>query len=388
MAMVLPASAQQPPGVLPTPPVHVKIVDEKPVVLELSGAVDPTPHLQYQTQRNMFLNLRVDNRMIHLGYLQTAFHIDGQVVNPARFVAQNQPLPKGRGKPRQGFMTTYEHGPLTITQMLEVVPSRASAPGRKRRLDSALITYHVDNKDSQPHKVGMRIFMDVYIINNDGALFAAPNKPGKILDGIALKDKDVPDYLQILQNPSLQNPGFVAHVTYNFGRAFEMPNRVVLTRLGAFVNQWDLRAMQAMGDSAMGFYWDPKEIKPRGKRTMMYGFGQGIVPSPEGEGQVAVVLGGSFEPGKLFSISAYVQDPAPGQVLSLELPAGMERVEGKVRQPVPPVNDDGNTLVLWKASVRRTGQFAVRVHSSTGSAQTKIITISRPGEDAPKTSKK
>src|SRR5262249_589640 len=132
--------------------------------------------------------------------------------------------------------------------------------------------------------------------------------------------------------------------------------------------------------SAMGVFWEPREVKPGTQRHIAYGYGQGIVPVREGEGQIALALGGSFEPGKLFSVSAFVQDPAPGQSVTLELPPGMELVEGKEKQPVPAYNDDGNTMVMWKARVLDTGEFAVRVRSSTGVTQAKIITISRPGE--------
>ncbi len=124
-------------------------------------------------------------------------------------------------------------------------------------------------------------------------------------------------------------------------------------------------------------YWDPKEVKPHTTRKFAFAFGQGIAPSPDGDGLVAVDFSGSFEPGKLFTIAARVQDPAHGQTLTLELPAGMERIEGQLRQPVPAVDEDGNTMVLWKARVLETGRFPVRVHSSTGTTQTKIVTISR-----------
>jgi hypothetical protein len=89
-------------------------------------------------------------------------------------------------------------------------------------------------------------------------------------------------------------------------------------------------------------------------------------------------LDGSFEPGKLFTIAAYVREPSPGQSLSLELPAGMERVEGKERQPVPlPIGEGDMSLVLWKARVLHTGEFPLRVRSSSGITQGKIISISR-----------
>ena len=92
-------------------------------------------------------------------------------------------------------------------------------------------------------------------------------------------------------------------------------------------------------------------------------------------GQFEVVLGGSFEPGKLFTVAAYVQDPAQGQTLSLEMPKGMQRIEGKERQPVPEVDEDGNAMVMWKGRVENVGRFPLRIHSSTGVTQTKIVAI-------------
>src|SRR5439155_462026 len=100
-------------------------------------------------------------------------------------------------------------------------------------------------------------------------------------------------------------------------------------------------------------YWDPKTLNPGAKRELAYAYGQGIAGNPENEGRVELALGGSFEPGKRFSVTAYVQEPQPGQTLALELPPGMERVEGKEEQPVPAATASGNSLVLWKARVTR-----------------------------------
>jgi hypothetical protein len=375
--------AQEP---VPTPPVTVKILDEKPVVVDVadSGPIDPVQHAQLQNTGNMMVIVRVDNQTMHLGAIQTSFKIDNQVMfagqPPGQLKVVNQALPKGKsGKARVGGRTVYEVNKLVATQEVEVIATKAK-PGQKRRLDAVLVNNLIENTDDRPHSIGMRIFMDVYIVNNDGALFAAPTEPGKVLDGVELKGKKVPDYLQFLQVPDLKNPGFVAHMTLNFGRAYEMPDRIILTNLGAQIDQWNLAVQQAGGDSAMGVYWEPKEIKAKTKRHIAWSFGQGIAPNPEAEGRVSLNLGGSFEPGKLFSIAALVQDAAPGQTLALELPAGMERVEGAERQPVPANNDDGNSLVMWKARVLQTGEFTVRVRSSTGTTQAKIIRISRPGE--------
>ena len=38
---------------------------------------------------------------------------------------------------------------------------------------------------------------------------------------------------------------------------------------------------------------------------------------------------------------------------------------------------DGNSMVLWKARVVKTGDYAVRVRSSTGTTQAKLLSITR-----------
>jgi hypothetical protein len=365
-------------GDVVTGPVKVKIHDEKAVVVEAVLPVDPVKTISVQSQA-MGVIVRINNQIMHLGQISTTLKIDEQVIFPGQLVQQNVRLPKtAGGKERDGHMNVFAQGPIRITQTLEVVPARPAErkPGQKRKLDTVLVRYTIENKDTQPHKVGVRIFLDVYIVDNDGALFAAPNHPKKILNGVELKDKMVPEYLQLLQRPNLADPGFVAHFTYDLGKKLEMPNRVVLTSLGAGGDNWNVNVAPA-GDSAMAFFWDPKEVKPGTKRELAYAYGGGIASPPENEGQFGVVLGGSFEPGKLFTIAAHVADPAPGQALTLELPDGMERVEGKDVQPVPQPTEEAPSLVMWKARVLRTGQFTIRVRSSSGVTQTKVVTISR-----------
>jgi hypothetical protein len=172
----------------------------------------------------------------------------------------------------------------------------------------------------------------------------------------------------------LKNPGFVAHATLSLGSSVEKASRVVLTRHGLGFNMWEMQVMPSMGDSAMGIFWDPKELKPGARREVGYAYGQGIALGPESEGRFTVALGGSFEPGKQFTIAATVVDPAPGQVLTLELPPGMERLEGKEMQPVE--NEREHSMVLWKARVLQPGVFPLRIRSSTGITQTKTISVS------------
>src|SRR5262249_15406415 len=132
-------------------------------------------------------------------FQQAFFGVAGRVVQP-------QPLPPGPfGKKRHGSIMQSMENNLKITRTIEIIPSKITgtfAAGQKRRLDTVRITYLVENKDSRDHLVELRTWMDTMVANNDGALFASPTThPGQILDGIELKDKNLPEYMQVLENP-------------------------------------------------------------------------------------------------------------------------------------------------------------------------------------------
>jgi hypothetical protein len=387
LALAAPGAAQYDKTSAPRPPVRVKIEDDKPVVIESALPLDDKrKHMQITHGPNLFIRLRVDNKTMHLGYISTALNVDGRALSvgpPGRMEAANRELPRGPGgKVRDGRMSVFVVDDLRVTQTVEVVPTRPEVrePGAQRKLAGALVRYTIENRGKQPRKVALRVTMDAFWVNNDGCLHATPDRPGKparVVDGVELSGKELPPYLKVLQVPNLKNPGEVAHFTYDLGSKLEPPTRVIVTRLGAFRDAWNMNPQPANGDSAMGMYWDPKVIPPGVKREIAYAYGQGIASSPEGEGKVGVVLGGSFEPGQRFDVMAYVEDPIAGQSLELDLPPGMQLVEGPRRQPVPPLVGEGNSLVLWRASVERPGTFALRVRSSNGVTYTKRITISR-----------
>jgi hypothetical protein len=373
----------------PRSPVVVKIQDVQATVVDAasSGPVDPVQRIRLNPPQRLNIDVKGEQgQTLHLSHFP-AFNIDGKFSSPingmggGRFEVTNGKLPKTPGgKDRVGFMNVYVEGDMRLTQTIEVVPTKPTKPGQKRLLDSIMVRYVMENKGKQDHKMGLRVYMDVYIVDNDGALFAAPTIPNKVLDGVELKDKTLPDYFQILQRPDMKNPGYIAHATLNLGNAVEKPNRVVFTRHGIGFNTWEMAPNIAGGDSALGIFWEPRDVKAGGKREIAYAYGKGIAIAPESEGRFNLVLGGSFEPGKTFTIMAYVRDPATGQSLTLELPPGMQRLEGKEIQPVAPAGDDASeSLVLWKARVLQTGQFPLRVRSSTGLTQTKLVTVSRAG---------
>lgn len=361
-------------------PVTVTVRDETPVTAEAVLPIDPARRINYDAQ-GLMVSLRTEkNETLHLGHSPT-FNCNGQLFQGGKAEFVNKPLPPDKsGKVREGFTSSYVAGNVRTIGTFTVIPTKATDRATQRRRDAMLIHYVVENLSQQPQKIGLRIHMDTYVIDNDGCLFAAPTVPGKILNGVVLKDKEMPPYVQLLQRPDLKNPGFVAHMTFDLGSKFEKPDRVVLTNLGAGGNGWDIPALPA-GDSALAVYWEPKEVKPGGKREFAYGYGQGLATSPESEGRVQIVLGGSFAPGKRFNVTAQVTDPVHGQSLTLELPAGVTFLEGKAIQPVPALQgDEAYSVVTWQARVERPGEFPVRIRSSTGVTQGKVITVTAAGK--------
>jgi hypothetical protein len=383
LALVLGSSAVHP-GEPAKPKYSVKIHDDKTVVVNMddSGLVDPVQRINFNNPANQgfFANIRtIRNETLHLSHFPQ-FMINGRVLQGGqggRFEAVNVKLPKGaNGKQRTGHSTVWLIDNLRITQTMELYPTKPKAPGQKRLLNTVLITYSIENKAASAQTVGVRGCMDTFVINNDGCLFAAPTKPNEILDGVVLKDKTLPPYVEMLQIPNLKNKGYVSHLTLNVGKRHEQINKVILSSLQVGFGQWDMPVAKANGDSAISFYWETKAIPPGGKRDLAYAYGEGVAVAPDGEGRFQMALGGSFEPGKVFTISAVVADPTVGQTMTLELPAGMERLEGKEVQPVAPLADEQEySTVLWKARVLQPGNYPIRLRSSTGVTQSKIVSI-------------
>jgi hypothetical protein len=309
--------------------------------------------------------------------------IDGQIYifgqPPGKWDGINVPLGKGSGgRKREGVQHTWVMNNVRITQIVEIIPSKTppkGATGNKRHMDVMLVRYVVENKDTKPHDVGIRNTIDIYLIDNDGALFASPQThKDQVVNGHEFKGEKMPDYLQVLQRPDVKNPQFVTHFTLKVGK-LEPPTKFICTNLGACFNGgWDIPAQPA-GDSAVGIIWDPKKIAPGGKRDMGLAYGIGVASNPENEGRVSMHLGGSFEVGQQFVVTCYVDDPLDSQSLTLELPAGLTRVEGKAVQAVPGFSDKNASVVLWKVRVDKLGDYSVKVRSSNGMLYNTLLKI-------------
>jgi hypothetical protein len=381
LAAIAPGDGQE-----PARPVKVVITDGQSLAAD--APVDPTPRITAAYQ-GMSFGLTVGPTRITRtpnASVVPLLRIDDQITTRPGFdpftkvYARLEPLPPGRsGKKRLGTRSLWVVNNLHITQRVELVPSQLpddAPPGQKRKLDTVRVSIGIENQDGRDHKVAYQVFIDTMIADNDGALFASPTTaPGEILDGVLLEGPRVPAYLQVLERPDLQNPGFTAVLTLKFAGKVEGPSRVMLANPRLRDAPWDALPQKAGGDSAVVLFWGSRSLKHGEKRTMAWAYGAGIACEPEPDDNITLTLEGSFEPGKLFSVLATVDAPVPGQVLTLELPAGMERVEGGERQPVPAPQAAGTSAVLWKAQVTQLGDFEVKVRSSTGVTHVKNVSV-------------
>jgi hypothetical protein len=364
-----------------TKPYKVTIVKEKSEVAERVLPADPKIRVEYRYNGNMEFGVVAEGKLLtpNANSVNSLFMIDG-VVQAPKIPKVLQELPDGPGnKKRHGGQTVWQQDDIRVTLVLEVVLGKPYQPKPggpiPRRMDTLLVKYIIENTGAASHKIGCRTFIDTLVVQNDGALFASPTThPEKILNGIVLQDKQLPDFFEVLQRPDLKNAGFKGVFTLKLGAKLEGPNRVVLTTYGTR-GQYDCPPQPA-GDSACALFWPALDLLPQAKREIAWAYGQGIACT--NEGRVSVDFGGSFEPGKIFTITSYIDDPIDGQSLTLLLPPGIERVEGKAMQMVPLVGESGQSIVLWRCRLAKTGAYPIRIRSSNGVTQAHTVTVAPP----------
>src|SRR5262249_12578881 len=98
-----------------------------------------------------------------------------------------------------------EFGRIRIIQSVEVIRGEQTGV-----YDTALITYHIWNRDRTPHTVGLRVLLDTFVGSNDGVPFYIPrttDKPSRFVDKMEIfAQKDIPDFIQALETGDLKDP--------------------------------------------------------------------------------------------------------------------------------------------------------------------------------------
>ncbi|HBN96678.1 MAG TPA: hypothetical protein DDZ66_10285 [Firmicutes bacterium] len=257
--------------------------------------------------------------------------------------------------------SSWRMGPVQVWQVLSL--TRSSTTGL---LDTAQIEYHVENIDSEPHMVGVRLMLDTMLGANDGAPFRVDDR-GITTDSVYYA-QSMPQFWQAFD--SLANPQVMSQGTLT-GPGVTTPDRVYFTNWGSLADSpWNFdftpgRDFQRTGefelDSAIALFWDQVSLAPGEARSFVSYYGLGGVTIAPGELIVGVTSPAEItsdpEGFQTFSIIAYVQNDGQGDarnvVAELKLPPGLQVVgsPAKVR-----LND------LQVGETKQTG-WQVGVHS-------------------------
>jgi hypothetical protein len=285
---------------------------------------------------------------------------------------------------------SWEDVKVQVTQTAEIVRGEQSG-----LLDTCLVRYTIENKESRPQAIGLRVLLDTFIGANDGVPFTIPGDPDLCDTQKTFETADkVPDFIQALENEDLAHPGTVAHLKLKLGGRIEPPTHVILGAwpddyLQKLLNMpqakgpdtlWDVPVLSMKAgwpyDSAVTIYWDDKLLPPGDKRELGFTYGLGNVAS---SGKLLLTVDGTFKPGGELTVVAQVSDPQPDEKVTLKLPAGFVLSgSSAATQTVPPVPANAarrNSTVTWKVKAGPVGSHQLDAESSTGAKQSVKVLI-------------
>jgi hypothetical protein len=295
------------------------------------------------------------------------------------------------GGKKSVWLFSDTRGPkVEVTQLVEIIPGEPVEYTKdrsklKRFLDTVRVRYIMENKGAADTQVGLRMLLDTLIGDNDGVPFTVPGRSG-LVDSMAEfpTAKDVPDFIQVLENADLKNPGVVAFLNLKLGGTVEAPSRVLLTQWPGRtmpITSWDIPLRPFNGppepDSAVVMYWNEQALKTGGKREVGFSYGLGGL-SVSTNKHLGISVGGSFTPGGSMTVVALVNEPTKGETLELKLPPGLKLLSESAKQAVPVVPEGAQAQqspVTWHIQAEREGTFTIEVQSSTNITQKKSITI-------------
>jgi hypothetical protein len=193
---------------------------------------------------------------------------------------------------------------IVVSQTLELVSRQPVVVGEdyKTFLDTCLIRYKIENRDDQPHNIGMRFLLDTrrflldtLIPDKDEPYFALPGQIGLLNSPQEYEGDRVPDFVQVLGKANLRDPGAVARIVFRLGKMMEAPGKVAITRrpkLGDFKStdpgKYEIPTKDSEGTSLIGFqndsavvlYWKETILEKRAVRELGFSYGVSSLSSP------------------------------------------------------------------------------------------------------------
>ena len=135
--------------------------------------------------------------------------------------------------------------------------------------DTIMVEYTISGQEGDERNVGLKMFLDTLLGDNDGAPFSLADK-GTITREIAFEQSDIPDFWYATD--SLSNPTVRAQGTLR-GDDLTTPGRIVFADLGNLsLKEWDYdpRPDFTIKDSAVLLYWPAAPLKDEPRRIATY----------------------------------------------------------------------------------------------------------------------
>ena len=303
------------------------------------------------------------------------------------------PPSKEEGKPpskqgRAGKSRTFDMDGILVTQTVTIEPGEPfldpSTKTYKRRLDTALVKYKIENRDptKKPHNVGLRVLMDTYIGDNDGVPFTLPGVHELVTTKHDFRGDDVPDFVQVLQNSdkdsALRDPGIVMQLSLKISDRLEAPSRFLLTRYpGKEIGKlykWDVPLVDMGDDSCVVIYWEEKNLVPGKPREVAFTYGLGSVAVADNK-KIGLTFGGATYVNGEFTVVALISDPAATSA-TIDLPEGLRLKDSKTKTQEVKATKDRPAPVTWRVHADKEGKFDVGVSTNTNAEQRRRVTIS------------
>lgn len=276
------------------------------------------------------------------------------------------PQPGEPASPARVQSCTWEYPQerLRVTQTVELVPGEQT-----RVLDTCVVRYALANFDQMAHRVGLRVLLDTFIGANDGVPFQIAGNAALVQTQRRFGQKEIPAFVRAMERPDPRDPGTVALLGLRL-QGHEAPESALICRWpGNSEVRWDWpprsinEPADEKPDSCVALYWAYRRMEPGERRDVAFTYGLGTMSG--GSGRIGVACQGATRPGGVFTVTAYVKEPTPGQRVRLSLPDGLSLEAGEAEEkPVAAeAGRDGQTS--WRVRAERVGEYELEVRSGT-----------------------
>lgn len=234
-----------------------------------------------------------------------------------------------------GIRTVSRVGDVFVTQTLSLFRSPFTGVN-----DTAFISYSIENKGVDPHRVGLRVMLDTMLGSNDGAPFRIGSDA--VQSEKMLPKAELEDFWQTFDD--LDSPTIIAQGTLKLtGMAVFPPDKLVLANWGSLVDHpWDFQVEEGRSfiregefeqDTALAMYWNDIDLNAGETREVHTLYGLGGISLEAGELSLGITAPAEIYgiKGTDFLMVAYVRNSGDFDSLNtqvqFQLPPGFTAEE-------------------------------------------------------------